>query len=139
MTEEKIKRLDKNVEEFLDKIEDPTIKDDSFTILNLMKEVTQEEPIMWGDSIVGFGKHHYKYPTGMEGDSFLTGFSPQEQSIRVYIMPGFDNYYQLLDKLGTYKTGKSSLYINNLKDVDMGILKEIISKSVNYTKKLFPK
>lgn len=139
MTEEKIKRLDKNVEEFLDKIEDPTIKDDSFTILNLMKEVTQEEPIMWGDSIVGFGKHHYKYPTGMEGDSFLTGFSPQEQSIRVYIMPGFDNYYQLLDKLGTYKTGKSSLYINNLKDVDMDILKEIISNSVNYTKKLFPK
>lgn len=139
MTDVKIKLLDKKVEEFLNKIQDPTKQDDSFTILKLMKEVTQEEPVMWGDSIVGFGKHHYKYPIGIEGDSFMTGFSPQEQSLKLYIMTGFDNYDQLLTKLGTFKTGKSCLYINNLKDVDMDILKEIINKSVKYTKKLFPK
>ena len=139
MTDLKTKPLDKKVEEFLNKIEDPTIQDDSLTILNLMREVTQEEPVMWGENIVGFGKHHYKYPTGIEGDSFLTAFSPHEQSLRIYIMPGFDNYDQLRNKLGTFKTGKSSLYINTLKDVDIDILKEIISKSVNYTQKLFPK
>ena len=139
MTDGKTKPTDKNVKEFLNKIEDPIKQEDSFTILELMKEVTQEEPVMWGDSIVGFGKHHYKYPTGIEGDSFLTGFLPQEQSLRVYIMPGFDNYDQLLNKLGKFKTGKSCLYINNLKDVNMDILKEIISKSVKHTQKLFPK
>lgn len=139
MTNLKTKPLDKKVEEFLNNIEDPTIQADSLTILNLMREITQEEPVLWKENIVGFGKHHYKYPTGIEGDSFLTGFTPQEQSLRIYIMPGFDNYDQLLNKLGTFKTGKSSLYINNLKDVDMDILKKIISESVKYTQKLFPK
>jgi hypothetical protein len=139
MTNGKIIPTDKNVEEFLKNVEDPTIQNDSFIILNLMKEITQEEPIMWGDSIVGFGKHHYKYPTGYEGDSFLTGFSPQEQNLRIYIMPGFDNYNELLNKLGKFAPGKSSIYINNLNEVDLDILKEIISKSVKHTQKLFSK
>lgn len=134
----KIKPTDKNVEDVLKKVENLTIREDSFKILNLMNEVTQEEPIMWGDSIIGFGKHHYKYDTGIEGDSFLTGFSPQEQSITLYIMPGFDEYHQLLSKLGKFKTSKSRLYINTLKEVDIDILKEIISKSIKYVKKLFP-
>ena len=138
MADVKTKPIDKSVEEFLKKIENPTNREDSFMILKLMKEVTQEEPVMWGD-IVGYGKHHFKYPTGIEGDSFLTGFSPREQKLTLYIMPGFDEFDQLLSNLGKFKTGKSRLYINTLKDVDMDILKEIISKSVKYVKKLFPK
>jgi hypothetical protein len=138
MTDAKTKPSDKKVEEFLNKVEDPTIKDDSFKILKLMQEVTQEEPIIWGGRIVGFGKHHYKYSSGIEGDSFLTGFTPQNQKLTLYIMPGFDNYDELLNKLGTFKKGKSCLYIDNLKDINMDILKEIITKSVKHVRKLFP-
>ncbi|MFX0060261.1 MAG: DUF1801 domain-containing protein [Candidatus Hodarchaeota archaeon] len=138
MPELKTKPTDKNVDEFLKKIENPTKRDDSYKILNLMKEVTQEEPKMWGDSIIGFGNYHYKYASGREGEWFLTGFSPRKQSLTLYIMSGFEKYKTLLQKLGKYKTGKSCLYINKLQEINKDILKELVIESVTYMKKQYP-
>ena len=106
MTELKTRPNDKNVIEFLTKVENARRREDSFKILNLMKEVTQEEPVMWGDSIMGFGTYHYKYASGREADWLQIGFSPRKQALTVYIMDGFDKYQELLDKLGKHKTGK---------------------------------
>lgn len=94
-----------------------------------MQEVTGAEPRLWGSSIVGFGDYHYKYESGREGDWFVTGFSPRKQNLTLYIMAGFDNYDQLLSRLGKYKTGKSCLYINKLDDVDLDVLKELVAQS----------
>ncbi len=135
MSDLKTKPTDKNVVEFLNKVENPKKREDSFKILDLMREVTQEEPIMWGDSIIGFGNYHYKYKSGREGDWFLIGFSPRKQSLTLYIMSGFDNYEEKLKKLGKFKTGKSCLYINKLEDVNISILKELIADSINYVKR----
>ena len=135
MTELKTKPTDKSVDLFLKRVENPTKREDSFKILELMKELTKEEPVMWGDSIVGFGKYHYKYASGREGDWPLVGFSPRKQNLTLYIMSGFDKYSELLENLGKYKTGKSCLYINKLKDVDTKILKELILESVEHMKK----
>ncbi len=79
-----------------------------------MTEALDEEPVMWGDSIVGYGSYHYKYASGREGDWFVTGFSPRKQNLTLYIMSGFEKYDELMGKLGKYKTGKSCLYINKL-------------------------
>ena len=100
-----------------------------------MKEVTGEEPCMWGNSIVGFGDYHYKYKSGREGDWFLIGFSPRKQYLTLYIMAGFDHYEDLLTKLGKYKTGKSCLYLKRLSDVNSEILKTLASESVKFVKK----
>lgn len=138
MSELKTKPNDQNVDEFLKKVENPNKRDDCYEILNLMEEVTQEEPIMWGDSIVGFGSYHYKYASGREGDWLLTGFSPRKQNLTLYIMSGFEKYEALLKKLGKFKTGKSCLYINKLKDIDIAILKDLVTESVNYMKEQYP-
>ena len=138
MTELKTKPTIKSVEQFLKKVENPTKKEDSFKILELMKEVTNEEPIMWGESIVGFGSYHYKYASGREGDWPLVGFSPRKQNLTLYIMSGFDKYEEILENLGKFKTGKSCLYINKLKDVNMRSLKELVSESVKHLKKEEP-
>jgi len=138
MTELKTKPNDQNVDEFLKKVENPNKRDDCYEILKLMEEITQEEPIMWGDSIVGFGRYHYKYTSGREGDWLLTGFSPRKQNLTLYIMSGFEKYEALLKKLGKFKTGKSCLYINKLKEIDIAILKELITESVNYMKEQYP-
>lgn len=130
MAELKTKKSDASVEDFLNGIPDEKKRQDSFAILALMKEVTQAEPKMWGDSIVGFGHYRYKYATGREGDWFLAGFSPRKQNLTLYIMAGFADYEALLGKLGKYKTGKSCLYINKLQDVNMGTLKELVQQSV---------
>ncbi|MFX0074300.1 MAG: DUF1801 domain-containing protein [Candidatus Hermodarchaeota archaeon] len=138
MTELKTKPTDKNAEDFLKKVEQPTKKEDSYKILELMKEITKEEPVMWGDSIVGFGSYHYKYASGREGDWPIVGFSPRKQNLALYIMSGFDRYNEILKKLGKFKTGKSCLYINKLKDIDIHSLEELISESVKYMKEQYP-
>jgi len=93
---------------------------------------------MWGESIVGFGSYHYKYASGREGDWPLVGFSPRKQNLTLYIMSGFDKYEEILENLGKFKTGKSCLYINKLKDVNMRSLKELLSESVKHMKKEKP-
>jgi hypothetical protein len=138
MTELKTKPTTKSVEDFLKKVEHPTKREDSFKILELMKEITNEEPVMWGDSIVGFGSYRYKYASGREGDWPIVGFSPRKQNLALYIMSGFDKYEEILNNLGKFKTGKSCLYINKLKDVDMQTLKELVSESVKHMKKQYP-
>lgn len=132
MAELKTKPTDQSVEKFLNCVTNEKKRQDSKAILELMREVTGEEARMWGDSIIGFGSYHYTYKSGREGDWFLTGFSPRKQNLTLYIMAGFDEYDELLDKLGKYKTGKSCLYINKLDDVDTDVLRELVKRSAEH-------
>ena len=129
MSELKTKKNEASVEGFLKSVENEKRREDSFVVLDLMKEVTSEKPTMWGTSIVGFGSYHYKGASGREGDWMKVGFSPRKQNMTLYIMDGFGSYDSLLDKLGKYKTGKSCLYINKLEDVDQTVLRELIKQS----------
>ena len=90
---------------------------------------------MWGTSIIGFGKYHYKYKTGREGDWLASGFSPRKLNLSLYILSEFKEKDKLLEKLGKYKTGKSCLYINKLEDIEIKVLKKIIEKSHKYVLK----
>ncbi len=138
MSELKTKQNEASVEAFLDSVEDEKKRKASYTILELMKDVTQEEPKMWGDSIIGFGSYHYKYKSGREGDWPITGFSPRKQNLTLYIMSGFSEYDNLLNDLGKYKTGKSCLYINKIEDVDLDVLRELVRQSVDHMQKIYP-
>jgi len=130
MSEAKTRPTKVKVEDFLEAVEHPTRKKDGYELLKIMKEITREKPVMWGPSIVGFGTYHYKYESSREGDMPVVGFSPRKASLSLYIMPGFDEYEEILGRLGKHKIGKSCLYINKLADVDLSVLKELISKSV---------
>lgn len=132
MAELKTKPNKASIEKFLNSVKDEKKREDSFEILKLMKQITKAEPVMWGPSIIGFGSYHYKYESGREGDFFITGFSPRKQNLTLYIMSGFKKYPELMKKLGKYKTGSSCLYINKLEDVDVKVLKELITESVKY-------
>jgi hypothetical protein len=135
MAELKTKKTKASVDKFLNSVKDEKKRKDSYTILKLMKQITKEEPKMWGTSMVGFGSYHYKYATGREGDWFITGFSPRKQNLTLYIMAGISKYPDLLKKLGKHKTGKGCLYINKIEDIDIKILKELIKQSVGYLNK----
>ena len=129
MSEAKIKKTAKSVDRFIEGV-DPKRQEDCRIILEMMRDITGEEPAIWGTSIIGFGSYHYRYASGHEGDSFLTGYSPRKQALTIYIMTGFSQYQALLDKLGRHKTGKSCLYLKKLADVDLSILKNLIQESV---------
>jgi hypothetical protein len=130
VAELKTQKNETSVQEFLDAVADDRKREDSYAVLEFMKEVTGDEPAMWGTSIIGFGSYRYKYASGREREWFLTGFSPRKKNITLYIMSGFDEYERLLGDLGKHSTGKSCLYINKLEDVDQETLRELVKKSV---------
>ncbi len=130
MSDLKTQQNEDDIFQFLESVTNQQRKEDSFKMLSLMTKIVGEEPKMWGASIIGYGSYHYKYESGREGDWFLTGFSPRKQSLTLYIMAGFDEYDDLMSKLGKHKTGKSCLYINKVADVDIDVLEELITKSV---------
>lgn len=131
----KTKVNDASVADFLGSVADEQKQKDSFEILKIMQQITKEEPKMWGPSIVGFGSYHYKYESGREGDWMQIGFSPRKQNITLYLIPGSERYQELMNKLGKYSTGKACLYVKRLSDVNVDVLKELITESRKVMKK----
>ena len=134
MAELKTQKNDASVLDFLNAVENEKRRTDALKVNELMREITGEKPAMWGPSIVGFGSVHLKYASGRELDWMLVGFSPRKQSLTLYVMDGFTKYDELLSKLGKFKTGKSCLYINKLEDLNVDVLKELITESVEFMK-----
>jgi hypothetical protein len=132
LADNKTRPTDASVREFLDGVENETRRADAKQLLEMMREVTGEEPRMWGPSIVGFGSYRYRYESGREGDWFPAGFSPRKSSLVVYIMSGFPRHAELMERLGKHRTGKSCLYINKLEDVDVNVLRELVRRSAEH-------
>ena len=135
MAENKTVKTGASVDEFMAAVENKRRIEDGLVLLEMMRDVTGLEPEMWGPSIIGFGSYHYRYDSGREGDMPLTGFSPRSRSLSLYIMSGFDEYDDLLSKLGKHRKGASCLYINKLTDVDVEVLRELVSQSVEHMKR----
>jgi hypothetical protein len=138
MSELKTQPHDGSVDAFLDGIEPEGRREDCRAVAQLMREVTGEEPVLWGPSIVGFGSYHYRYESGREGDWFLTGFAPRKQALTLYIMAGFPRFDELMERLGKYKTGKSCLYVKRLDDLDLDVLRELVTRSVEHMRATYP-
>jgi hypothetical protein len=116
---------------FISSIDNETRKTDSMAMLSILARVSGYKPYLNG-SIIGFGKYHYRYESGLEGDSAVIAFSPRKQNLVVYIMPGFEQFKNLLQDLGKHKVGKSCLYINKLSDLKLDVFEEIAKLSVRY-------
>lgn len=131
----KTQENDASVEAFIAR-QPGEIAADCRAIIALMRKATGEAPRMWGASIVGFGRYHYKGASGREGEWMLTGFSPRKANLSLYILTGLDKSAALLKKLGKHSTGKGCLYIKRLADVDVKVLEELIEKGVNGLEKM---
>jgi Domain of unknown function (DU1801) len=130
MAELKTRENDARAEDFIDAVPEETKRKDSYVLLDMYKRVTGAEPRMWGESMIGFGKYHYKSERStQEGDWPLAAFSPRKQNLTLYFMSGFDTFLaEDLAKLGKHKTSKACLYINKLVDVDIAVLEEVVRK-----------
>lgn len=136
MAELKTKPTNASVEKFLNQVADETRREDCFKVAKMMEEITGEKPKMWGSSIVGFGSYHYKYASGQEGDWPIAAFSPRKQDLTLYLMPGFQEHADLMERLGKHRTGKSCLYIKRLSDVHVPTLNKLIRESVKEMKRV---
>ena len=134
MAELKTKKTEASVQAYLEAVEHSTRRADAFVVLEMMREITGVEPVLWGPSIIGFGTYTYKYASGREGEWPVVGFAPRKRALTLYIMDGFDEYESLLARLGKVKTGKACLYINKLADVDQETLRELVRRSVEHVR-----
>lgn len=137
MTENKTQPSDASVDAFI-AAASPDKKTDSERLIAILHDITGEKPVLWGPGIIGFGRYHYEYDSGHEGDSALIGFSPRKRELVIYIMPGFDSFQALLAKLGKHKAGKSCLYIKRLSDIDLKVLTELMAESVKLIRSRHP-
>jgi hypothetical protein len=129
MAELKTKETKASVRAFVNSITDAQRRKDARAILAMMQEATKEKPAMWGTSIVGFGRLHYKYASGREGDWFKAGFAPRKDAFTLYLCGGFEPHQALLAQLGTFKKGVGCLYVKRLADVDQKVLKQLIVRT----------
>jgi len=138
MAELKTQKTAASVSSFLNAIKDDQVRKDCKTIAGIMQKATKARPAMWGSSIVGFGTLNYTYASGREVEWMMTGFSPRKQNITLYIMAGFDQYDDLMAKLGTHSCGKSCLYLKRLSDVHVPTLTKLVESSVKHMRKRYP-
>lgn len=126
------------VADFLASVEHPTRSADARALDQLFQEITGWQPRMWGPTIIGYGSYDYVYKSGHSGTSLATGFSPRKASLSVYIMPGYQDFGDILARLGKHKHGKACLYINKLADVDVDVLAELISAGLKGLGEMYP-
>lgn len=138
MAKNKTTETESSVSDFINTVADEAKRKDILELLKITEEITGFQPKMWGPAIIGFGSYHYKYDSGHEGDAPLVGFSPRKEAVSLYLSSSFDNKEELLAKFGKHKAGKGCIYIKKLTDIDVEVLKVMISLSVDSLQKLYP-
>lgn len=126
MAKNKTQATQADVTAFLEAVPHPTRRADALVLDELFRQITGWSPRLWGSSIIGYGRYHYRYDSGREGDFLATGFSPRKANLTIYIMPGYADFSSILSRLGKHKIGKSCLYVNKLADINVATLEELI-------------
>ncbi|MBK7966160.1 MAG: DUF1801 domain-containing protein [Bacteroidetes bacterium] len=131
LVEIKTKPTVASVVDFINKIEDEQKRNDCFELINMMKKATGENPLLWSNSIIGFGNKRYKSSaTGREVDWLLIGFAPRKANLSLHLTINLTSQFALLEKLGKHKIGVGCLHINKLEDVDIKVLMQLIKLSL---------
>lgn len=115
-----------SVADFLMSVEPGARRADAIALDGIFRAASGFDPVMWGPSIIGYGRYRYRYESGREGESLATGFSPRKGALTVYIMPGYGDFGEILKDLGPHSAGKSCLYLKRLADVDPEVLARLI-------------
>lgn len=138
MADNKTKPTDASVRAYLDAIPDAARRQDCEAIVAMMSRVTGAQPVMWGDSIVGFDSYHYTYASGREGDAPLAGFSSRKGDISIYLSCEVPPTDALRERLGQHKMGKACLYVRRLEDVDANVLEQLVAEAAAATRARYP-
>jgi Domain of unknown function (DU1801) len=138
MAENKTQPTNADVNGFIESVTDDAQRADAHNLCAMMAQLSGEVPKMWGPSIIGFGRYHYKYDSGREGESLRIGFSPRKGQTVLYLIDGYSDRSDALARLGKHKIGKSCLYVKRLSDIDMDVLEEMVVDSLAHMARAYP-
>ncbi len=112
---------------------------DCKAIMAICERVTQQQPKMWGPSIVGYGSYTYQYESGHSGDACIAAFAIRGRELVVYITAENPEQVARLAQLGKHKMGKSCLYFKRLAEIDVKVLEALIAGAVAEVRRRYPK
>lgn len=138
MADAKTGPTQQSVLDFIAGVEHPGRREDAAALVALMEAETGEPATMWGASIIGFGRYHYRYDSGHEGDACLVGFSPRKTNLVLYVVAEEAKRADMLGRLGKHRSGAGCVYVNRLADVDESVLREMTRTSVETLKARYP-
>jgi hypothetical protein len=137
MSEPRTQPTDVSVEDFLAAAEPVRRREESRMLCALMQEVTGEAPVLWGPSIVGFGRYANVTANGKSTDWPRMGFSPRKTALTLYLASTLQTE-ALLARLGPHTTSVACLYIKRLDQVDMGVLRDLCVASRDEMNRRYP-
>ena len=137
--EQKTRPTEVDVAAFVEGIDDERTRADCDALIGLLQEVTGHEPVMWGPSIIGFDRYHYRYESGREGDAAVLGFSPRVGRLSIYLVDGIDQHTEALSRLGRHSSTKVCLHVKRLADVDLAVLTDVLRASYATTRAAYPR
>ena len=132
MADVKTLENDGDVDAYLARVTPASRRDDALALRALLERVTGQPARLWGTSIVGFGRHHYVYASGREGDTAAVSFAPRASATTINLADGVDAHADRLAALGPHTVGAGCLYIKRLADVDTGVLEELLRTSYEH-------
>ena len=113
MSEAKTKPTPVSAAEFVAALEPAARRADCQALMTLMQDITGEPAVMWGPSIIGFGRYRYTYESGRSGEMCVTGFASRGSDIAVYLVAEGASQAALLQQLGKHRMGKACLYLSD--------------------------
>lgn len=122
-------RHDISIEQYITSIGDAAVIKDARIVMEIMRRVSGQEPILYGIGTIGYGVYKYEYDSGRKGEAHTLGFYPRKNKMTIYLMDGTTRYSELLAKLGKYTITGYCIYIKRLSDIDLAILTKIIEES----------
>lgn len=120
--------------ELIEQVTDDAVRNDAYELALMMSQSTGETPEVWSSSTIGYGRYHYRYGSGQEGDFFNVGFAPRRRHLTLYIMSGLGGFDDILERLGPHEASKSTVHIKKLADIDLEVLDELVRECVTHVK-----
>ena len=133
MAEPKTKPTNQDPKTFIATRAPDKYRTDAIVLLDLFTQATGEQPVMWGESIIGFGR--YSYLSGKTSVPWpLVAFSPRATSLTLYVNAGLPAHAELITRIGPAKVSGSCLHLKSLTGIDEGVLKSLIASAYSEMK-----
>ena len=118
-------------EEFIESLEEPR-RSDVKSIHEFFRRQVPHHDAYVSPPMLGYGRFHYRYATGREGDSFRYGIANRKTGISIYVVAADDKGYlaeRYRDRLSKAKIGKSCIVVKRASDLDFDLLAEMVTEA----------
>lgn len=133
MADPVLRPLKESVEGFIEEIPHPRKQEEAHQLVELFRETTSFEPVVWGGGMIGFGQYRYRYDSGREGEAPLAAFATRKTRHTIYLEAKFPEREDLLARIGKHKSSLVCVHVNKLADIDLVVLRELIAASTKET------